>query len=152
MHESHLTTSLPANGLSMFPFILPGSRLSVKPIDAETVRVGNIVCYPAEKGKMVAHRVVEIYDRNGERFFFVRGDLHVGNEVIPSSAAAFVVYRVEHRLMSYYTDGFIGSIIVKLVLSDVLLSTKVHFALLSAARFYNKSISVGRKLREITKG
>lgn len=140
---------LPAEGLSMFPFILPGSRLFVEAVDGETVRVGDIVCYPSNREQMVAHRVVAIHTRDGQRFFWVKGDSSPVGEEIPMNAIAYTVSRIEHGLVSYKTKGFIGSIIRRLALNEVLSSTYAQFTLRIAVRLFAKSNGILRKTRRI---
>ncbi len=63
--------SLPANGFSMRPEILPGDVLRITPAAPETLRVGDI-CVFKKDGRIIAHRVLRNFP--GQRRFLEKGD------------------------------------------------------------------------------
>lgn len=95
-------------GKSMLPFILPGSRLDVKPVKSKEICVGDVVCYPSASTQMVAHRVVGIHRQSEGARFEVRGDYQNSIDIIDEKAIAAVVTKVNHRWFSYSTNSLLG--------------------------------------------
>ncbi len=60
------------SGRSMYPSIREGELITVEPVVASDVTLGDIVLYGTERG-LIAHRVVEIALRDA-RVFCLRGD------------------------------------------------------------------------------
>lgn len=60
---------------SMYPVIIPGSLLLIKPSPPQSIAVGEIIEFhaPWANGTLYAHEVVRIYDRNGTVYFRTRG-------------------------------------------------------------------------------
>ncbi len=56
----------------MYPSIREGELITVEPVQASDVKLGDIVLYRSERG-LIAHRVVEIASRDA-RIFRLRGD------------------------------------------------------------------------------
>lgn len=135
-----------AGGLSMFPFILPGSCLVVGRVDPKTVKVGDVVCYPSENGRMIAHRVVDIHNQNTTRHVYIKGDSSVTREEIPLSAMAYLVYRVEHPFLSYDTDRLFGRGIAKIATSSITLSRGYRFTLHTVILLSKKLTAIKRIL------
>jgi signal peptidase I len=46
----------------MYPTLKTGDKITVEPVDAEKIQVGQIVVFKSESGEMIVHRVVK---RNG---------------------------------------------------------------------------------------
>jgi signal peptidase I len=63
-------------GHSMHPTIRDGETVLVKPVDALSIRRGDILLYRTERG-LTAHRVVAIRKREKARVFILRGDASV---------------------------------------------------------------------------
>lgn len=62
---------------SMRPDYPPGSLIVVKPVDADSIDVGDVITYQMRSGdpEVVTHRVVEVTRADdGERRFITRGD------------------------------------------------------------------------------
>ena len=100
---------LPAQGTSMLPSILPGALLEVHPVDRETIRVGDILCYPGDGRTMIAHRIVGLAGEGGERVCIVRGDAQRTPVEVPIDGMASRVSRVCYPVGSYSVDGPVGS-------------------------------------------
>jgi signal peptidase I len=64
---------LPAVGNSMLPTIRPGDTLVVGRTDAEPVAVGEVIVWLADE-RLIAHRVVRLWEQAGESYFQTRGD------------------------------------------------------------------------------
>lgn len=110
---------MPAQGGSMFPFVPAGSMLGLRPRDERPIEVGDIVCYPAANGDLVAHRVVACVRERAsaggdEPCWIVRGDAGGTQERIAERAIAWVVDQVEHRGVRYRTDGAIGRALARI--------------------------------------
>jgi signal peptidase I len=63
-------------GHSMHPTIRDGETVLVEPVDALSIRRGDILLYRTERG-VTAHRVVAIKKREKARVFILRGDASV---------------------------------------------------------------------------
>ena len=61
-----------ATGSSMSPAIRDGDWITVEPVPAEAVAVGDVVLYSGARG-LIAHRVLEAH-RAGDLVFLARGD------------------------------------------------------------------------------
>lgn len=63
-----------AEGYSMFPVIKPGSILLIEPLEPDyEPQPGEIVAWKRDSG-FVLHRLVRIFEKEGNRFFVTRGD------------------------------------------------------------------------------
>ena len=60
-------------GYSMYPTLCSGDKGIVQKWDANDIKIGDIVVFKANN-KLVAHRLIEIYYREGVRNFIAKGD------------------------------------------------------------------------------
>ena len=60
-------------GKSMLPTLFPGDLVCVRRVDPKTLAVDDIVMFCREQ-QLVIHRIVEIREWDGKRFFSTRGD------------------------------------------------------------------------------
>lgn len=97
-----------ATGSSMFPFVPAGSVLTLRARGERLLELGDIVCYPATTGELVAHRVVAIEYPGDDAWLTTRGDANGLEDRIEVGAVAWIVERVEHRWLCYDTDGLTG--------------------------------------------
>lgn len=68
------TIRIKAHGYSMYPAIKPGSLILIEPLILKGIPVlGEIVAVRREKG-LIVHRVTGILDKNGSKWFVMRGD------------------------------------------------------------------------------
>jgi hypothetical protein len=95
-------------GTSMLPSMLPGSELNVELALKRLIRTGDVVCFLGSRGELFAHRVVVTAGTDVPQVLQVKGDAQACIEVVPSSAVAYVVTRVEHPLLSYDTASPLG--------------------------------------------
>jgi hypothetical protein len=109
---------LNTEGTSMVPFVLPDSELVVAAVVFDNVEVGDIVCYPGEEKKVVAHRVMEVQNMGNDRRFAVRGDSNRDIEWLSDSAIAYVVETVRHPFLSYNTASKVGRLLSCLAIRD----------------------------------
>jgi hypothetical protein len=63
-----------ARGRSMHPFVRDGDVLTIRPWRRHPPRVGSVALYWGEHGHFVAHRVVGITTKGGQRCFRILGD------------------------------------------------------------------------------
>ncbi len=63
-----------AKGESMRPFIDDGDALTIRLVAAEETRVGDVVLYESETGRILAHRVIKTTGRHDQRLLLVQGD------------------------------------------------------------------------------
>ena len=65
--------SFSMQGYSMYPTLRTGDKGVVQKWDANDIRIGDIVVFKANN-KLVAHRLVDVYYREGIRIFVAKGD------------------------------------------------------------------------------
>jgi signal peptidase I len=68
--DSDLDVQLTVGGESMYPFILPGNRITVSKVPFETLEIGNVIVFKRGAG-WVAHRIVSV---SSEGNFITKGD------------------------------------------------------------------------------
>lgn len=66
--------SFRARGQSMRPFIRDGDRLVIHPLGVRGVQRGDVVLCRMAGGTLLAHRVVKISKRNGQKMLVSQGD------------------------------------------------------------------------------
>jgi hypothetical protein len=59
-----------ASGLSMFPFISTGDRITISP--PKDLTIGDIIVFN-RGGQMVAHKLVRVFEKDGIRYYRTRG-------------------------------------------------------------------------------
>ncbi|MFF1252999.1 signal peptidase I [Pseudarthrobacter sp. NPDC058329] len=62
---------------SMNPHYGPGTLLIVKPVDADTLRTGDVITYQLESGRsdVITHRIISVTaDQEGNRLLLTKGD------------------------------------------------------------------------------
>jgi len=67
--ESHVVLSD-----SMNPTFESGDVILVEDVDPETIEEGNVITYADSSGERTTHRVVEVVEEDGERYFQTKGD------------------------------------------------------------------------------
>ncbi|EFQ83859.1 signal peptidase I [Aeromicrobium marinum DSM 15272] len=95
---------------SMEPGMPPGTLVVTRPVEAEEVRVGDVITYQLESGRptVVTHRVVGVeYDLTGELRLITQGD---ANDIPDADAVLPVQVRGER----WYAIPFIGHITTKI--------------------------------------
>jgi signal peptidase I len=76
----------------MLPTIRPGDVLVVGPVAPEALAVGDVIVWLADE-RLIAHRVVRLYEGAGERLFQTHGDARPRPD--PVAAFSRVIGRVE---------------------------------------------------------
>jgi len=83
----------------MHPLVRDGDILLVQPIDADLVRLGDLVFFENRHGRIVVHRVVRRLWEDGKLFFQIKGDRVARSDgMIPEA-------RVFGRIASIERDG-----------------------------------------------
>jgi len=59
---------------SMNPTFESGDVILVEDVDPETIEEGNVITYADSSGERTTHRVVEVVEEDGERYFQTKGD------------------------------------------------------------------------------
>jgi signal peptidase I len=67
-----------AKGWSMRPFIKNGDFVTVSPIASSSIRIGDVIFYSTAKDKVIVHRVVNKYGKNGRMTMLIKGDACFG--------------------------------------------------------------------------
>jgi len=63
-----------AHGYSMAPFICDGDVITIEPVPAETLKVGDVIFYHTGGEVCVAHRIVGRHKEGDEIILRIRGD------------------------------------------------------------------------------
>ncbi len=111
---------------SMYPDIKSGDLIITKSVDAETVKVGDVITFydPASKtGAVVTHKVVELTDIEGELAFITQGVANNAPDELPVPAESLIgVYQSRIPAMGNVamfmqtTPGLIVCVVVPLLL------------------------------------
>jgi hypothetical protein len=80
-----LSVEVQVTGSSMSPFIQPGDVVVVDPLDAKPIRIGDVLAFQRDPGRMAIHRVVA----SRRRQWILRGD-GSRREDAPADPAAIV--------------------------------------------------------------
>jgi signal peptidase len=72
---------------SMAPTLPVGSLILDRPVDAHTLRVGDIATYVRSDNELVTHRIVAVDHRAGGLSFVFRGDANRTADPVPVTAA-----------------------------------------------------------------
>jgi signal peptidase I len=67
-----------AKGWSMRPFIQDGDFIVVSPIENSFVKIGDVVFYSTTENKIIVHRVIRRYKKNGRMAILIKGDATFG--------------------------------------------------------------------------
>jgi hypothetical protein len=117
----------------MFPSIPSGATLSLSQRDANDIVTGDVICYLAPEGPLVAHRVVDM-SRVPDFRFLTRGDLDPTLIWVPATSVLGVVETVAWRGLRYRTGGIVGRFLKQESLKGKSLFFEVQLALLKVFR------------------
>ena len=111
---------------SMEPEIMSGDLIIVKHIHADNVKTGDVISFTDPDGNgtsILTHRVIEITEENGTRFFKTKGDANNAEDRLPVSGDALVGVYVTRvggagsiAMFMQTTTGLIVCVLVPLVL------------------------------------
>jgi signal peptidase I len=88
-----------ASGLSMFPFISTGDRITISP--PKDLNTGDIIVFN-RGGQMVAHKLVKVFEKDGTRYYRTRGDSSFRlDQPITAGQIIGKVVRIERARLSF---------------------------------------------------
>lgn len=61
-------------GNSMYPLLREGDIVFIARVNPRDVFVGDVIVFSTPGGRLVVHRVVEVVEFNGRRYFVTQGD------------------------------------------------------------------------------
>lgn len=99
----------------MWPSIPSGSSLTVRSVAAESIRAGDVLCYPGVDGGVWAHRVLRVLE---PRAFLVRGDNSHAVELVSIGDWALKVVAVEWQGIRYSSTGPLGRLVAALAVNS----------------------------------
>jgi signal peptidase I len=70
-----------AHGSSMTPFIRNGDLLTIAPVDAASLEIGDVALYRTRRDRIIAHRVVGRTTQGGELVIETRGDARLASDM-----------------------------------------------------------------------
>jgi ribosomal protein S18 acetylase RimI-like enzyme len=95
-----------ARGSSMAPALRDGDLLTVEPTEAAALRMGDVILYRAEGGRLAAHRVVARQADQGRLTLTARGDAAAGpGEAVRAELVLGRVVGVQRRGRTLDLDG-----------------------------------------------
>jgi len=68
-----------AKGWSMRPYIQDGDFVTVSPLDDIPVKRGDVVLYATAENRLIVHRIIKKYNKNGSTAFLIKGDATFGS-------------------------------------------------------------------------
>lgn len=81
---------------SMEPELPVGSVIYVRPVEAQDIRVRDVITFRLENGANATHRVVEVMDGGGDLQFRTKGDANPIDDAEPVSAEQLIGRPVFH--------------------------------------------------------
>ena len=67
-----------AKGWSMHPFIQNGDFITVSPIENSSIKIGDVVFYSTTESRVLVHRVIHKYKKDGSMTMLIKGDACFG--------------------------------------------------------------------------
>jgi len=67
-----------AKGWSMHPFIQDGDFITVSPVEDSSIKVGDVVFYSTAEDRIIVHRVIRKYRKDGRVTMLIKGDATSG--------------------------------------------------------------------------
>ncbi|OAS17224.1 signal peptidase I [Paenibacillus oryzisoli] len=71
---------LPAQGMSMYPFIIKGDICRFVRIEASVMKVGDVLLFRAKHGHLIAHRLTQTVMNNQQPHYLCKGDTNVTHD------------------------------------------------------------------------
>ena len=68
-----------AKGWSMRPFILDGDFILISPVENSSLKTGDVVLYSTKRDKVIVHRIIKKYKKDGRMILLVKGDATSGH-------------------------------------------------------------------------
>ena len=94
-----------AHGSSMAPFIHDGDLLTIAPVDAASLEIGDVALYRTRRDRIIAHRVVGRTTQGGELVLETRGDARLASDrPVPADCILGRVVRIQRGERVYRLD------------------------------------------------
>lgn len=94
-----------AHGSSMTPLIRDGDLLTISPVDAASLEIGDVALYRTCRDRIIAHRVVGKTTQDGELVLETQGDARLASDrPVPGGRVMGRVVRVQRRARVYRLD------------------------------------------------
>ena len=94
-----------AHGSSMIPFIRDGDLLTIAPVDAASLEIGDVALYRTRRDRIIAHRIVGRTTQDGEPVLVTQGDARLGTDrPVPADCVLGRVVRIQRGDRSYRLD------------------------------------------------
>jgi predicted N-acetyltransferase YhbS len=94
-----------AHGSSMAPFIRDGDLLTIAPVDAAGLEIGDVVLHCTRRDQIVAHRVVGRTAAGGELLLETRGDARLTSDIpVPAGGVLGRAIRVQRGGRAWRLD------------------------------------------------
>jgi signal peptidase I len=76
--KKHKSIRFQAKGWSMRPFIRDGDHITVSPVEDSSLKSGDVVLYISAGNKVIVHRIIKKYKREGKTTLLIKGDASLG--------------------------------------------------------------------------
>jgi|GEM_PF-443370 len=87
-----------AKGWSMRPFIRDGDFITVNPVGNSSIKIGDVVFYSPTENKVIVHRVIGKYKKDGRMTLVIKGDATFGlPDKVDSQSALGKVITIERN-------------------------------------------------------
>lgn len=67
-----------AKGWSMHPFVQDRDFITVSPVEDSSIKIGDVVFYSATEDRIIVHRVIRKYRKDGRVVMLIKGDAFFG--------------------------------------------------------------------------
>jgi signal peptidase I len=90
------TIKIAAHGYSMYPCIKPGTIVLIEPLNIKGSPVEGEIVAIRRQGSLIVHRLIEITEKNGNKFYIARGDSNMlSDDPVKADKIAGRVYETE---------------------------------------------------------
>ncbi len=116
------------------------SLIAIEKVEQEEIKLYDIVAFKNPKGQVIVHRVVNIFEENGETFYMTRGDANNGS-------ASYELKIAYHQILGKYNgyQNFVLGIIIYYFQSSIGLIT-LTFGLCLIGFYDILDILLGKKI------
>ncbi len=113
---------LPAQGISMFPFIREGNICRFISQKTSMVKKGDIVLFYSLTGQLIAHRLYKSFVYEGEQLFLFKGDSNLGfDDLVREKQIIGKLTHIQGR--NVQSENFFANLYARLILVSPILSS-----------------------------
>ena len=97
--EKGISLHVKVTGRSMSPYLRGGETLTIRKVQPESLKRGDLVFFKDQSGHPVLHRIVRIQREEGEAYFFqTKGDgTYAFDDLVPEDAIIGKVCTIERK-------------------------------------------------------